>query len=685
MLKGLLSNVVVFKRFSVLSSQWQSTSKSYLTDLASITLLLLPLTLSNALAIFLGHAFRLSEFVELSQLLFHVSGILINLYPLAFCLVAGYYLSHKTNVSSAVFIIYSMIMFYLVSVESESLSVIYMLPNNPLLALLSTIVTYAYFSVFTLRLLEPQGLDFSSRLVKHVLHFFSFTLVALFLSHVITFTIALTKGPISSISVDPLTLEGGLIYQTILGLLGSIGINAHNLLFTTKQQIYAMTEANIAAWQAGEASLNVISQGFYDAFLSMGGSGSSISLLLCVLLFAKERNHSMLALAAMPLVIFNINEVLLFGLPIIFNPLLIVPFVLVPLVSFVITYISISSGWVAPVENIVNWMTPPLYSGYVAMGYRIEGAILQLLIIVVGIFIYRPFYLAFAGKFTAQFRSSNAYSSIERSVFETLLSSVKDSNDTSLSKSMAQKRVNTIINEGELVMFYQKIQSTQETNIYSYEALLRWVDNEGKIWPPTFVSDFQILNSMPLLDKLVIERVLVDMQKMTLSEERRVAINISVATIEQAEFVGHLFARLEYYSISPQWLEIEITEEAILSNKFFLKKTMEALQTEGVRIAMDDFGTGYASFPHLLKYPFDKIKLDRSLLLDANDQKGRDLYQLVAKLGHITHCEVVAEGVETQQEYDFVKACGVDKVQGYFFTRPQPLATTLREQAEAML
>ncbi len=89
----------------------------------------------------------------------------------------------------------------------------------------------------------------------------------------------------------------------------------------------------------------MISQGFYDAFMSMGGSGNSISLLFCVLMFAKERNHLMLALAAMPLVIFNINEVLLFGLPIIFNPILIIPFVLVPLVSFVITFCAFHRGW----------------------------------------------------------------------------------------------------------------------------------------------------------------------------------------------------------------------------------------------------------------------------------------------------------------------------------------------------
>ncbi|AXY02777.1 EAL domain-containing protein [Vibrio alfacsensis] len=668
------------QHFSEIASSWRDSSKSYLTDLASIALLLLPLTLSNALAIFLGHVCRVSGLAELSQLLFHVSDILINLYPSAFCVVAGYYLSHKTNVSSAVFIIYSLVLFYLVSIENGSLSATYMLPNNPLIALLSATLTYVYCTIFKIRLLEPQALDFSSRLLKHVAHFFLFVLSALALSQFMSLLITGFGGLIDGLAVDPLTLQGGLIYQTVLGLLGSIGINGHNLLFGIKQQIYAATQANMTAWQAGDATLNVISQGFYDAFMSMGGSGNSISLLLCVLLFARERNHLMLALAATPLVIFNINEVLLFGLPIIFNPLLIVPFVLVPLVSFLVTYGCISSGLVPPVENIVNWMTPPLFSGYVAMGNQLEGSLLQLVIIILGVMIYRPFYLAYAGKFSAQFRANSAYTGIETSIFKTLLNNVRDSNNTSISKASAQKRLTSILREGELVMFYQKLQSTKDVNIFSYEALLRYIDKDGKLCPPTFIADFQMLNSMPLLDKLVIEKVFADMQQMILSKDRRVAINISVATIEQEDFVPHLFARLAHYGISPEWLEIEITEEAILSNKVFLINTMEALQAKGIRIAMDDFGAGYASFPHLLKYPFDKIKLDRSLLLDATDQKGKDLYGLVAQLGHVTHCEVVAEGVETLDEYQFVEACGVDKVQGYYLAKPCPLIQVLLEQ-----
>ncbi|WP_240778756.1 EAL domain-containing protein [Shewanella sp. SNU WT4] len=111
----------------------------------------------------------------------------------------------------------------------------------------------------------------------------------------------------------------------------------------------------------------------------------------------------------------------------------------------------------------------------------------------------------------------------------------------------------------------------------------------------------------------------------------------------------------------------------MLSDKLYLNQVMTDIQAQGITIAMDDFGSGYASFPHLLKYPFDKVKIDRSLLLDASSRKGEEVYRLVAQLGQIAHCKIVAEGIETQEQFDFIKTCGVDLVQGYYFAKPMPL------------
>ncbi|MDD9194230.1 EAL domain-containing protein [Aliivibrio sp. S3MY1] len=659
-----------------------SSSHSYIYDLSAIALLLLPLTLSNATAVLLGHTFNFFEFKETSSFLFHLSNFLINIYPLSFCVIAGYYLSHKTGFNSATFIIYSLVLFYLLSLENGSLAAPFYFPNNPLLALLSALITFMYCTRFNLQQLKPQALDFSSRLFKHLFHFFTFISAAFLLSKLMVKVINNVTTLIGNMNVDPLTFSGGLLYQTILGLLGSIGINGHNLLFAIKQTIYSETQQNMADWAAGEATLNIINQGFYDAFMSMGGSGNSISLLLCILLFSKEKNHIMLALAALPLVMFNINEVLLLGLPIIFNPLLIVPFITLPLISFLITYLAIYSGAISPVINIVNWMTPPLFSGYVAMGENIEGSILQLIIIVIGIFVYRPFYLAFSGKYALKKRASLTDRSMEQSIFRSLLDNVGISAATSLERSSAKKRLLKMLHDDGFVMHYQLLKSVTDKRAISFEALLRYQDREGKLCPPTFVSDFQLLNMMPTLDKLVIDKVLIDMQKMDLQKEQRIAINISVASIEEHDFAQHFINRLKFFSIPAHWLEIEITEEAILSNHHHLLRTLELLKSHGIKIAMDDFGTGYASFPHLSKYPFDKIKLDRSLLLDATTVKGKQLYQLIAQMGEIANCEVVAEGVETEEEFNFVTTCCVDRIQGFLISRPQPLSEALKQLRE---
>ncbi|MDE1513676.1 EAL domain-containing protein [Vibrio sp. dsl-7] len=651
--------------------------RSYLTDLTALALLLLPLTLLNGLILLAGHILNLFGHT-LTQSLFDVSNIIINLYPTAFCLIIGYYLSLKVNVSSATFILLCLIMFYFLSIETGSLSNTFQLPNSPILALLSALMTLIYYAIFPIRLLVPQTLDFPLQLLKHVLHVALFMLLALVIAHLIT----ISSFSLDELSLNPMTLTGGLIYQTILGLLGAIGINGHNMLFSIKQNIFSITQANLSNWQAGTEPLNVISQGFYDAFLSMGGAGNSISLLICILLFSQSRHHFLLALAATPLVIFNINEVLLFGLPIIFNPLLIIPFITVPLVSFFIAYLAIASSLVTPIEQIVNWMTPPLISGYIATGNQFSGVLLQLVIIVVGVLIYRPFYLAYSGRSNMQKENHQNLTELVTSTFKMQLSKAQDSTSTQQKLSTAQSRVMTLLNEGELVMHYQKLHSCHEQSDLSCEALLRYIDRRGQVHGPTFISDFQLIGAMPYLDKIVIDKVLSDMQRLALSPTDRIAINIAVASIEQKNFAAYLLERLEHYAISPHNLMLEITEEAILSNTDVLLKTMQTLQAHGIHFAMDDFGTGYASFPHLLKFPFNKIKLDRTLLLDTTQHKGKELYALIAKLGRIANCQVVAEGVETQDELHFVQTCQVDWVQGYWFARPEPLEKIIAHQVQ---
>ena len=648
----------------------KSYYNDYIRDISIVFLLLLPLIICNAITLFVGYTLKWVDFSELADHFFYFSNLLIGIYPIALCLITSYYIATKHGVNAMVVVPYSLLLLIAVSVPNGLVSDHNGLPNNPLVALLSAMISASCCISFRLFPLDPSRLDFVNTLYKHVLHFFCFLLLTVGLEELIKIVIVFSQNIHNYIAPNPLTFYGGLTYQFILGLLGAIGINGHNFLFRTKQQLFEVTQQNIADWQAGEAPLNVLGQGFYDAFLSMGGSGNMISLLFCILLFSKERRHITLALSALPLVIFNINELLLFGLPIIFNPILIVPFVCVPLVSFVVVYGAISFGLVHPVTTIVDWMTPPFLSGYVATQHSLSGVILQIIVVVIGIVIYRPFYLHYAGKSRSDNTSISQQYELGRSTLKSFLGDVNQAMTSYVSKHDISRRVSRMLSHGEFVMFYQPQINLNQGKGLSFESLVRYKNVDGKILPPLFIQDFQQLGAMKQLDQMVIDLVLKDMQKMPLDNGCKVAINVSAETISDKHIVAYLLERLSFYAISPLNLEIEITEEAILEDDKLVSENIEVLQGLGITVAIDDFGSGYASFPHLLKFNFDKVKLDRTLLRNIEHDREKNLYQLLAKISEVTGCILVAEGVETEAEKQFVQQCGINICQGFYFAKP---------------
>ncbi|CEO39699.1 EAL domain-containing protein [Photobacterium kishitanii] len=659
------------------SSVLKSYYNDYIRDISIVFLLLLPLIICNAITLFVGHGLNLAQLSDLANNFFYFSNLLIGIYPIALCLITSYYIATKHGVNAMVVVPYSLLLFIAVSVPNELVSAQSGLPNNPLIALLAAMISAICCISFRLFPLDPSRIDFVNTLYKHVLHFFCFLLFTVALAKLTKIIIALSEYVRHDLSLNPLTFYGGLSYQFILGLLGAIGINGHNFLFRAKQQLFENTQQNIADWQAGEASLNVLGQGFYDAFLSMGGSGNTISLLLCVLLFSKEKRHITLALSALPLVIFNINELLLFGLPIIFNPILIIPFVLVPLVSFVVVYGAITFGLVNPVSTIVDWMTPPFISGYIATQHSLSGVLLQVVVVIIGIGIYRPFYLHYVGRSQNNNMTISRQHELDRSTLKSFLGDVNQAMSSYINKHDISRRVSRMLSRGEFIMHYQPQVHLNNEHCLSFESLIRYKDPEGKLWPPVFIQDFQQLGAIKQLDQMVIDLVLIDIQKMPLEKNCKVAINVSAETISDKHIVAYIVERLSYYDISPQVLEIEITEEAIIDNDKQVSENIAVLQALGITIAIDDFGSGYASFPHLLKFNFDKVKLDRSLLFNIENEREKSLYQLLAKISEVTGCVLVAEGVETEAEKHFVQQCGIDICQGFYFAKPMPLDNAL--------
>lgn len=169
------------------------------------------------------------------------------------------------------------------------------------------------------------------------------------------------------------------------------GINGGSIVGSIMQPILTpLSIENLAAYQAGSTIPNVINQQFYDLFTTFGGAGSTLSMLIAMIILCKSKRIKNLSKISVVPALFGINEPVVFGLPIVLNPTILIPFLLTPLVNIVISYFSMVSGLVPFTSGIsIPWTTPVIVSGFLTTGWR--GALLQLILVIIGVFIYMPF------------------------------------------------------------------------------------------------------------------------------------------------------------------------------------------------------------------------------------------------------------------------------------------------------
>ncbi|MDH6363351.1 PTS system cellobiose-specific IIC component [Enterococcus sp. PF1-24] len=172
----------------------------------------------------------------------------------------------------------------------------------------------------------------------------------------------------------------------IFGIHGAFVFGAISgpILLTSMQQ-------NIEAIEAGLTAPNIVTQPFLDAYVYMGGGGTMICLVIALLIFSRREDERLIAKIGGVSSLFNISEPIMFGLPIVFNPIYAVPFCIVPMVSTTLAYLATSMHLVNPTYIAIPWVTPPILSGYLATASDIRAAILQIVIIVIGTLIYAPF------------------------------------------------------------------------------------------------------------------------------------------------------------------------------------------------------------------------------------------------------------------------------------------------------
>jgi predicted signal transduction protein with EAL and GGDEF domain len=224
----------------------------------------------------------------------------------------------------------------------------------------------------------------------------------------------------------------------------------------------------------------------------------------------------------------------------------------------------------------------------------------------------------------------------------------------------------------EFALFYQPLMNLKTGSVLGFEALLRWYHPErGLVQPAEFIPLAEEIGLLVPLGRWVLRRACRD--AMTWPAGMKVAVNVSVTQFASRTLVEEVAAALRDAGLEPTRLELEITETVMLEDTEEVLRILHELRQLGVGIALDDFGTGYSSLSYLRRFPFTKVKIDRSFIEGLGKRGDSDvIVTAVTDLCETLGMIALAEGVETADQLQRLRAGGCGEAQGYFFSRPCP-------------
>ncbi|WP_051286342.1 EAL domain-containing protein [Megalodesulfovibrio gigas] len=475
------------------------------------------------------------------------------------------------------------------------------------------------------------------------------------------------------------TLGFGLAYTGITQLLWLVGMHGPHMLSGVEEHILVpAAQANIAAWHDGAAPVFIFTKPFFDAFTRMGGSGSTLCLIIAIFLGSRDTGSRKLCRFALLPALCNVNEPLLFGIPLVFNPVYCIPFLCAPLLQTVTAYLATVLELVPRTAGEAFWTTPALVSGYAAT-HSLAGVAMQVVNLAVGVSMYLPF-VRLADTMQER-RGKRVLSALQQAAAcchigpggRKCLDLPGEAGR--LAKALANDLAATLDRHDQLFLVYQPQLHGTLHRITGVEALIRWRHPVyGFIAPPVIIA---LAEDAGFIDKLGLQ-VLADACALRAAwvdrvpDDLRISVNVSPRQLLHPHFPENVLAVLTDAGLASHLLELEITESSVLEPNPHILEALKTLQGQGVRVAIDDFGMGHASLRYLRAFPVDTIKIDRSLTLDYGASVNEHIVRSIVELGQAMGISTVVEGVEQHTQLERFLALGCSIFQGYLFSRPLP-------------
>jgi diguanylate cyclase (GGDEF)-like protein len=249
-------------------------------------------------------------------------------------------------------------------------------------------------------------------------------------------------------------------------------------------------------------------------------------------------------------------------------------------------------------------------------------------------------------------------------------------NATALERLNLESGLRKALANDQLVLYYQPIFDIFRGRVHGLEAVLRWRHPElGMVAPAEFVPLAEVTGLLGPIGAWVMRTAAAQARAWQRAghEDLTVAVNLSARQFQEPDLVAQVTEALEASGLEPRRLELEITESNAMQNAQQAIHTLRELKSLGVRLSIDDFGTGYSSLSLLKQFPIDTLKIDQSFIRDiTTDPDDAAIATAVIALAHTLKLKVVAEGVETREQLDFLAARGCDRTQGYYLSPPVP-------------
>ena len=465
----------------------------------------------------------------------------------------------------------------------------------------------------------------------------------------------------------------GLLFTVLISVMWWFGIHGNNVLNQVAEDMF--TELI-----PGE----IVSKSFMDTFVIMGGTGCLIGLLISIMIFGKRSSVKKLSRMAFVPCVFNISELLVFGFPVIYNPFMLIPFILSPALCYSSAYCLTKVGFLPEVSTSVVWTTPPLLSGYIATG-SVRGVVVQLINILISVACYAPFVRLYERRSLDEFGSTmdelvGILKKCEETTEEITLTECEGNVGrlakilvTDLQNSLYASSVDSSSDNAEnpLVIKYQP-QYDNKGECVGAEALLRWEHARyGGVYPPLVIHLAKESGDLYELETYIIEKAVREAKSLrkAFGEDFKLSVNVTVTTLYEKRFAAFLQEIAERYMLRSGNICIEITEETELITSEDTGALIQKIRNFGYTFALDDFSMGHTSLQYLQHNPFDLVKLDGGLVKSViTNERTKEIISSIVYLSKSLDFKVLAEYVESEEIKNALEQAGVLLYQGYLFS-----------------